>query len=125
MKLEVGMYIRTKWGYICELININDFREPSMKYGVEATYLRDVMFIGDEDILKASNKIIDLIQEGDYVNGVEVLRIDKECDLYPKTLKCQYPNNVDYFDIFNEDIKSILTKEEYERMVYKVNEYKN
>ena len=87
MKLKPNMYVRTKWGYICELININDFREPTMRYGVEASYLRDVMFIGDEDILKASNNIIDLIEVGDYVNGFEVLRIDKECDLYPKTLK--------------------------------------
>ena len=49
-KLEPNMYVRTKWGYICKIININDFREPSMKYGVEASYLKDVMFIGDEDI---------------------------------------------------------------------------
>ena len=40
-----------------------------MKYGVEANYLKDVMFIGDEDILKASHNIIDLTEVGDYVNG--------------------------------------------------------
>ena len=69
MKLELGMYVRTKWGYICKIININDFREPSMKYGVEANYLKDVMFIGDDDIVKASYNIIDILEEGDYVNG--------------------------------------------------------
>lgn len=36
MKLEVGMYVRTKYGYICRIININDYREPNMKYGIGA-----------------------------------------------------------------------------------------
>ena len=71
-ELSVGMYVRTKWGYICGLININDYREPTMKYGVEANYLRDVMFIGDEDIIKASHNIIELLEVGDYVNGYKV-----------------------------------------------------
>lgn len=73
-----------------------------------------------ENIIKSSYNIIDLIEEGDYVNGFEVLRIDKECNLYPKTLKCQYPNNTDYFDIFNDEIKSIVTKEQMEAMKYEV-----
>lgn len=75
MKLEVGMYVRTKDGYICRIININDYREPNMKYGIEASYLKDVMFIGDDDIAKASYEIIDLIEVGDYVNGLPVTKI--------------------------------------------------
>lgn len=122
MKLEVGQFARLKSGYICKIININDFREPNMKYGVEANYLKDVMFISDDDVIKASYNIIDILEVGDYVNGFEVLRIDKECDLYPKTLKCQYPNNIDYFNIFNEDIKSVITHEQMEQMKYKVGE---
>ena len=74
-ELEVGMYVRTNGGYICKLININDFREPGMKYGIEANYLKDIVFIGDEDISKASYNIIDLIKVGDYVNGYKVLEI--------------------------------------------------
>lgn len=45
MKLEVGQFVRLKSGYICKIININDFREPNMKYGVEANYLKDVMLM--------------------------------------------------------------------------------
>lgn len=67
MKLEVGQFARLKSGYICKIINVNDFREPNMKYGVEANYLKDVMFIGDDDIVKASFNIIDLIEVGDLV----------------------------------------------------------
>ena len=113
MKLEVGMYVRTKWGYICELININDFREPSMKYGVEANYLRDIMFIGDEDISKASNNIMNLIEVGDYVNGekVEDVILDNKMSRI-KTTECS--------TYFEEDIKSIVTKQEFSQMEYKV-----
>ena len=120
MKLEVGQFARLKSGYICKIININDFREPNMKYGVEANYLKDVMFIGDDDILKASHNIIDLIEPEDYVNGVEV--IDKEFDNFNEEyLQCGVG---DYVICTYEvkDIKSILTKEQMEQMEYKVGE---
>lgn len=76
MKLEIGQFARLKSGYICKIININDYREPNMKYGVEANYLKDVMFIGDDDVAKASYNIIDILEEGDYVNGHRVEEID-------------------------------------------------
>ena len=120
MKLEVGQFARLKSGYICKIININDFREPNMKYGVEANYLKDIMFIGDDDILKASHNIIDLIEPEDYVNGVEV--IDKEFDNFNEEyLQCGVG---DYVICTYEvkDIKSILTKEQMEQMAYKVGE---
>lgn len=120
MKLKVGQFARLKSGYICKIININDFREPNMKYGVEANYLKDVMFIGDDDILKASHNIIDLIEPEDYVNGVEV--IDKEFDNFNEEyLQCGVG---DYVICTYEvkDIKSILTKEQMEQMEYKVGE---
>lgn len=120
MKLEVGQFARLKSGYICKIININDFREPNMKYGVEANYLKDIMFIGDDDILKASHNIIDLIEPEDYVNGVEV--IDKEFDNFNEEyLQCGVG---DYVICTYEvkDIKSILTKEQMEQMEYKVGE---
>lgn len=117
MKLEVGQFARLKSGYICKIININDFREPSMKYGVEANYLKDVMFIGDDDIIKASYNIIDLIEVGDYVNG-----------LWANKIVDGKPIHEDYNDPFysfgweNEDIKSVITHEQMEQMAYKVGE---
>ena len=117
MKLEVGQFARLKSGYICKIININDFREPNMKYGVEANYLKDVMFIGDEDILKASHNIIDLIEVGDYVNGCKVIDI-VENDIY---ISDYYAES--YIGIVKvKDIKSIVTKEQMEQMAYKVGE---
>ena len=123
-KLEPNMYVRTKWGYICKIININDFREPSMKYGVEASYLKDIMFIGDDDILKASYNIIDILECGDYANGKKIVDVGcltngprkgtKVIDYYIT------PSAVCYLE--NEDIKSIVTKEQFEQMSYKVGE---
>jgi hypothetical protein len=118
MKLEVGMYIRTKWGNICELININDFREPSMKYGVKASYLKDVMFIGDDDILKASYNITDLISVGDFVNEELVYaRIGSKLYLNGDT------GEIMVFEdgTADEPIRSIVTKEQFKKMIYEVN----
>jgi len=118
--MKVGEYVRTKWGYICKIININDFREPSMKYGVEASYLKDIMFIGDEDIIKSSPNIIDLIQIGDYIDGLKVIDIVEHLhghkDIVMTNGKFQWStSNNDY------DIKSIVTKEQFSSMEYKVN----
>ena len=116
MKLEVGQFARLKSGYICKIININDFREPNMKYGVEASYLRDIMFIGDEDILKASHNIIDLIEVGDYVNGHKVLNIEQ----YQIEVESSAIENETWEEIEFYEIKSIVTKEQFEQMAYKV-----
>ena len=122
MKLEVGQFARLKSGYICKIININDFREPNMKYGVEANYLKDVMFIGDDDILKASHNIIDLIEPEDYVNDYKVVDIiHNNRKLEPSTMVyCEYGNN--YIGFYNEEIKSVITDEQMEQMAYKVEE---
>ena len=116
-KLEPNMYVRTKWGYICKIININDFREPSMKYGVEASYLKDVMFIGDDDILKASHNIIDLIKVGDYINGSWVNEI-----VDGKPIHEDYNDPFYSFGWENDDIKTVITHEQIEQMAYKVGE---
>ena len=126
MKLEVGQFARLKSGYICKIININDFREPNMKYGVEANYLKDVMFIGDDDVVKASYSIIDILEVGDCVNGLIVEKnkygelytsyvyyggdIGKQCEVYTNWLK----------ELKEDMIYSVATHEQIEQMTYKV-----
>ena len=107
-ELKVEDYIRTKKGWIAKIVNINDFREPSMKYGVEASYLKDIGFIGDEDIKISSPNIIDLIEVGDYVNGRLVFDING-------TLFAQEIGALE--DII---IKSVVTHEQFESMEYRV-----
>ena len=135
MKLEVGQFARLKGGYICKIINVNDFREPNMKYGVEANYLKDVMFIGDDDVVKASYNIIDILEVGDYANGCYVSNkrasVNEHLGGHPKEIgiiKCNaYFNQGNYNDckfewIEEQDIKSIVTHEQMEQMAYKVEE---
>ena len=122
MKLEIGKFVRLKSGYICKIININDYREPNMKYGVEANYLKDVMFIGDDDVVKASYNIIDLIEVEDIISFYE------DIDNYKKQYVIGIPDLITLDEIkdkiTNDNIRlvSILTKQEMEQMAYKVEE---
>ena len=118
-KLEPNMYVRTKWGYICKIININDFRETNMKYGVEANYLKDVMFIGDDDVVKASYSIIDILEIGDYVNGYPICEI-VEYENDTRAIVINDDNKAIIWD--KQGIKSVITHEQMEQMAYKVGE---
>lgn len=124
MKLEVGMYVRGKYyqyrGKIGKIIkNYNDDLEIAYKDGILKTNVGS--FIDDNyDIngkqYKASFDVIDLVEAGDYVNGVEVINIDDEwitmSDMQVPILK----------SIANGMIKTIVTKEQFEKMSYKVGE---
>ena len=116
MELKERMYVRikNKVGYcvIGKIENINDFREPMMKYCIDIQG-NDFIFVPEEMIIKASNNIIDLIEVGDYVNGEKVL-LKNEGYIKVGTGR-------DYIVVNNEKfIKSIVTKEQFESMSYKV-----
>ena len=122
MEISKGMYIRFKNNkgiqYIGKLININEYREPCFKYVVEVNWYDDYIFIGDEDILKASFNLIDLIKIGDYVNGYKVLFIDKDLG-NTKNIKC-IDNSEERACFYEEDIKDIVTKEQFLNCKYVV-----
>ena len=116
--MNVNDYVRTKWGVICKIININELREPELKYGVELN-LADIKFIGDEDILKSSPNIKSVIEENDFVNGEKITRVIPEDICGDEILDYQHIFIGDK-EIYEEDIKSIVTKEQFERMEYKI-----
>lgn len=115
MKLEAGMYVRYKNG-IGKIV---------------AKYVKGVLIDKDKggyfrteniNIIKASHNIIDLIEVGDYVNGIRVGYINKGEDyLYALTdentrdVICGYDS-----DEFTKPLHSIVTKEQFEQMEYKV-----
>ena len=107
MELKEGMYVRTKWG-------INKINEYVPQSG-QLYFKNDVCV--KSNVIKASYNIIDLIEVGDYVNGMQVSRICFDEDggrilnFYGSIL-----------ELINEDIKSIITKEMFESMSYKVSE---
>ena len=131
MKINKGMYIRFKNNkgiqYIGKLININEYREPCFKYAVEVNWYDDYIFIGDDDILKASFNLIDLIKVGDYVNGEKVCSIISKDKDYCYFMK----NSNKYFDnkdiiagcdaySYQKPITDIVTKEQFNSMKYVV-----
>ncbi len=70
------------------------------------------------DIVKHSKQLIDLIEVGDIVNGMEVLDIHKPRDLWEPILIRVDSRYTNY--ILAEDIKTILTKEQFDANCYKV-----
>ena len=102
MNLEIGMYVRTINGKIWVITSqkaISGHRK---------------------DIINASYNIIDLIEVGDYVNGYKVYYCycadEDSTGLFIDTEKGR-----EWLDKSNQ-IKSIVTREMFESMEYKVKE---
>ena len=96
MKLEVGMYVRTINGKIWIITS------------------QKAIYGHRKDIIKASHNIIDLIEVGDYVNGLPVRFVEES--------RVDIGQAEDYFWLKNQHIKSIVTHEQLEQMEYKVGE---
>lgn len=137
MKLEIGMYVRTKCG-IAKIIDIicgqdikfdndnifenNDDKTHHMYDGVS----KNDYFFKHEIVGEPSFDIIDLIESGDYVNGEKVLEtncnweyIDDDSDTGVNEVYdgLQLEKNRIYFEY---EIQSIVTKEQFEKMSYKI-----
>lgn len=130
MELEVGMYVRFKDKrgntYIRKIIDIpKDNRYASIYIDKEANYTNNLSF---KNVLKASHNIIDLIEVGDYVNGSKVVDIsiigkDKEKWVWVEQMEdTDNKYGDDYVGYNNEQIKSIVTKEQFESMSYRIGE---
>ena len=107
MKLEVGMYVRTKH---------NGIKQINALYS-QAIFTDTFIRIENEQIIKASHNIIDLIEEGDYVNG------DKVTEMMIKMRDEQGVFGLpDHYKMFVDEIpiKSIVTKEQFKSMEYHV-----
>lgn len=119
MKIEVGMYTRTKYGIgkIDETrMFMNEFQfHLDINVGRILNVNDNTYWNTQKDIIKEpSFKLIDLIEVGDYVNGVEVEEItDTEIMLVDTHL---------YIDknVANKLIESVVTHEQFESVSYKV-----
>lgn len=113
MKLNVGYYIRTDKGYIAKIKQIQDdnyiFCDNVIKKEFCDSY--EQCYSDTINIVKASENIIDLIEAGDYVNGYRVTYV------YPNLIKV---DSTDIWEIHPHDIKSIITKEQFNSVKYEV-----
>ena len=115
--MEVGDYVRTKQGRIGKISNL------TVDYSSELILCEESSIpFAKHQIIKSSPNIIDLIEVGDYVNGKKV--VDKQYhytdeDNYDMGEWCIFYENVVLGD-YQYDINSIVTKEQFESMEYKV-----
>lgn len=122
MKIEVGMYARTDRG------KIGKFHKELREY-YELEYPQNVCdLVFKSRVIKASHNIIDLIEIGDYVNGYKVIEIGYEEDGH-KYLDLDFDRENDALHWgqsssieYDELIKSIVTKEQFKSISYKVEE---
>lgn len=128
MELKVGMYVRTDLGEIGKVTSVaNDdvFGTGETTFCNTDPYLKG-------NIQNANFDIINLIEEGDYVNGYRVLEIctgNFELNnprnvkaLKLESIKEDINPNIPFFKrynfITNYEIKTVLTKEQMEAIEY-------
>lgn len=121
-EIEVGEYVRTKNGYIIrvdENTNVFNLGYKEQYLDMETTRYG---FICEEEIVKHSKHLIDLIEVGDYVNGREVKHIAmfEGFPDYPKLIFVDETHLIPDDTCENDEIKTILTKESYMANCFKV-----
>ena len=115
MDLKVGMYVRYARGMINGCIPIRIARIVDCSDDVLIKIDNGQCILRD-DVIKASHNLIDLIELGDYVNGLAVTRICVDEETEKKHLN-MYGSLSEWE---NEDIKSIVTKEQFNSVKYEV-----
>ena len=138
--MKIGDYVRMNWG-IDKVSNIYERIDRNIVFDTTNGYQNYFT-----EIIKSSPNIIDLIEVGDYVNGLPVERIGRTLDdandirvwfgvaTYGRTTLNQINHRYTVKDEFEDDyslrfrcikpenIKSIVTKEQFENMEYKIGE---
>lgn len=114
MNIEVGEYVR---------IN-NDFRLIALGIGEVIRINQDMIYVKMnfelpfafkiENIAKHSKNTIDLIEVGDYVNNGYIYEVGNTEDGH------KWVHNLNGLLLFEDDIKTVLTKEQYQANCYTV-----
>ena len=121
-KIEVNEYVRLARNQgINKIIDKENDRyvlesEIADSYGDITFFLYECEL--KDEIVKHSKQLIDLIEVEDIVNGMEVLDIHKPRDLW-EPIEIRVDSRYTNF-ILAEDIKTILTHEQFEANCYKV-----
>lgn len=129
--IEVNEYVRTDEG---EIAKVTSVAKETLGETLGIDEYRDIGFCNTEpyvkgNIIKHSKELIDLIEGGDIVNKELVISIiditnDKE-EIISRKLITQYRSaqftglDIKHY-IYVNDIKTILTKEQYMANCYKV-----
>lgn len=118
MDIEANEYVRTNSGLIFKVNEIT-YDEEYKDYLYKESFL---LVDWKENIVKHSKQLIDLIEVGDYVNGREVKHIAmfEGFSDYPKLIFVDETHLIPDDTCENDEIRTILTKEQFETNCYKV-----
>ena len=122
--MKAGDYVRTNDGLIGKLQIKKEYiaiANWSGDYELEetTTYIINNDRININEIIKSSPNIIDLIEVGDYVNGIHIT--EKYIDVFQEVVVKRECDD-DYYSIAfkNRDIETVVTKEQFKQMEYRV-----
>lgn len=127
MKLEVGMYVRTKQGYICKILKLN---EPECDDGYLDFNDINSPRIQEKYIVNASHNIIDLIEVGDVITfkgDKDIYRVncipnkENACEVFWLEFKFDGIEDISISrKCMSNELEYIITKEQFEQISYKV-----
>lgn len=125
MKIEVGEYIRTKQGDISKVKYVDEeniFLEDDVWSKNDLYDKTNVLYFEDEEIVNHSKNIIDLIEVGDIVQVEEIEHVREviEDNFFDDDVRSIIDDSNISHQIKNYQIKSVVTKQQFENMEYKV-----
>lgn len=126
MVLELNEYVRTKNGIIAKVIGVQSGGIEKYFFDKEVHNLFNYLngLVVENVVIKHSFNIIDLIEKGDYVNELKIIDINGICNDKKTKAFTIYKNKGKAIITFlkNEEIRSIVTKEQFEAMEYVIRE---
>ena len=127
-EIQVGEYVRTKKHGIFKVTKLYEVED---KYYILNNDKYETYTIGgnpsfdiSKEIINHDFDIIKLIKKGDYVNGHLVVGFNEEVDINGykyKEIEIESDHLINHY-LKLEDIKSIVTKEQFKAMEYEVGE---
>ena len=116
MKLEVGMYCRyNNFQNKIKIAKIKGIQKADEVFQYDYINFDNADGELETNIIKASYNIIDILEEGDYVNGRKI--VDIFYDAIDNVMNICVLGSIVYD---NNEVKSVITHEQMERMAYKV-----
>ena len=115
--IEVGEYVRTKKGIVGKF---KKYLKSIYFQGQDIELENYIIFLEDEDeVVKHSKNITDLIEVGDYVNGKKVIEADN-CKGAIRELYLEGQNPDKDCGIYFEQIETVVTKEQFKSIEYRL-----
>lgn len=122
MSLEVGMYCRYKnFQNKIKIAKIKEMQKADEVFQYDYINFDNNDGELETNIIKASYDIIDILEVGDYVNGYKIGYID-DCKGAMREFYYDYENSNEDVGHWEEEIKSIVTKEQFKNIEYRIGE---